>query len=114
MRRVSFLRRILNAELSSVARAQEEVFYRVNEERFHLQWRAHVRVVPTACHFPRVLAHAGAPPQLLRAYASDLYNPHVASVLGIILDITTADTDSMAEARSRAWRVPDLPRCRPH
>ncbi|GAA5882376.1 hypothetical protein JCM3774_004324 [Rhodotorula dairenensis] len=57
----------------------EEVFYRVNEERFHLQWRA----------------------QLLRAYASDLYNPHVASVLGIILDITTAGTDSMAEARSR-------------
>ncbi|TKA53401.1 hypothetical protein B0A53_04387 [Rhodotorula sp. CCFEE 5036] len=59
--------------------APEEVFYRVNEERFHLQWRA----------------------QLLRSYASDLYNPQVAAVLGIILDITTTDCQSMAETQSR-------------
>ncbi|KWU41042.1 hypothetical protein RHOSPDRAFT_37429 [Rhodotorula sp. JG-1b] len=59
--------------------APEEVFYRVNEERFHLQWRAH----------------------LLRSYASDLYNPQIATVLGIILDITTTDCQSMAETQSR-------------
>lgn len=39
--------------------------------------------------------------QLLRSYASDLYNPQVAAVLGIILDITTTDCQSMAEAQSR-------------
>lgn len=39
--------------------------------------------------------------QLLRSYASDLYNPQVATVLGIILDITTTDCQSMAETQSR-------------
>ncbi|POY72143.1 hypothetical protein BMF94_4876 [Rhodotorula taiwanensis] len=56
----------------------EEMFYRINEERFHLRWRA----------------------QLLRSFAADLYNPQVAAVLGIILDIVTTRTDSMSEPRS--------------
>ena len=35
-----------HADTSWAVCVQEEVFYRVNEERFHLEWRAHVRRLP--------------------------------------------------------------------
>lgn len=79
------------------------MFYRVNEERFHLQWRAQVRLLSCdsfsrGCRLSALILRPLV--QLLRSYASDLYNPQVATVLGIILDITTTDCQSMAETQS--------------
>ncbi|BGP28188.1 RNA polymerase III subunit C82 [Rhodotorula toruloides] len=57
----------------------EEVFFKINEERFHIRWRA----------------------QLLRSYAGELYNSHVATVFGVILDIVSTETQLMIEPISR-------------
>ncbi|BGP52385.1 RNA polymerase III subunit C82 [Rhodotorula kratochvilovae] len=64
----------------------DEAFFKINEERFHIRWRA----------------------QLLRSYASDLYNSHVAAVLGVILDIVSAETQLMSEGMSRAVSLHEI------
>ncbi|GAA5949404.1 hypothetical protein JCM21900_004051 [Sporobolomyces salmonicolor] len=64
----------------------DEVFFRINEERFHIRWRA----------------------KLLTSFARDLYNPHVAAVLGVILDIVSNETELMSEAQSRAVSLNEL------
>ncbi|GAA6003872.1 DNA-directed RNA polymerase III subunit C82 [Rhodotorula paludigena] len=57
----------------------EEAFFKINEERFHIRWRG----------------------QILRKYAEELYNSHVAAVFGIILDIVGTETFRMDEVKSR-------------
>ncbi|GAA5820142.1 hypothetical protein JCM3770_005389 [Rhodotorula araucariae] len=64
----------------------DEAFFKINEERFHIRWRA----------------------QLLRAYAHDLYNSHVAAVLGVILDIVSTETQLMSEGMSRAVSLHEI------
>ncbi|GAA5833381.1 hypothetical protein JCM11251_003478 [Rhodosporidiobolus azoricus] len=64
----------------------EEVFFRLNEERFHIRWRA----------------------QLLRNFAKELYNSHVATVLGVILDIVSNETDLMSDSTSRAVSLHEI------
>ncbi|GAA5898808.1 hypothetical protein JCM5296_005613 [Sporobolomyces johnsonii] len=64
----------------------DEVFFRINEERFHIRWRA----------------------KLLTSFARDLYNPHVAAVLGVLLDIVSNETELMSEAQSRAVSLNEL------
>ncbi|BGP21127.1 hypothetical protein JCM10213_008960 [Rhodosporidiobolus nylandii] len=64
----------------------EEVFFKLNEERFHIRWRA----------------------QLLRGFAKELYNSHVAVVLGVVLDIVSGETDLMSEATSRAVSLHEI------
>ncbi|TNY22295.1 hypothetical protein DMC30DRAFT_445354 [Rhodotorula diobovata] len=64
----------------------EGAFFKINEERFHIRWRA----------------------QLLRSYAHDLYNSHVAAVLGVILDIVSSETQLMSEGISRAVSLHEI------
>ncbi|GAA6064678.1 hypothetical protein JCM10212_006174 [Sporobolomyces blumeae] len=64
----------------------EEVFFRLNAERFHIRWRA----------------------QLLTDFARDLYNPFVALVLGLILDIVSGEIDSMSISDSRAVSLSEI------
>ncbi|GAA5849254.1 hypothetical protein JCM9279_006427 [Rhodotorula babjevae] len=61
-------------------------FFKINEERFHIRWRA----------------------QLLRSYAQDLYNSHVAAVLGVILDLVSSETQLMSEGISRAVSLHEI------
>ncbi|GAA6043271.1 hypothetical protein JCM8097_003026 [Rhodosporidiobolus ruineniae] len=64
----------------------DEAFFKINEERFHIRWRA----------------------QLLRNFARELYNPHVATVLGVILDIVSQETELMTEGSSRAVSLHEI------
>ncbi|GAA6024508.1 hypothetical protein JCM10207_000399 [Rhodosporidiobolus poonsookiae] len=64
----------------------EESFFKLNEERFHIRWRA----------------------QLLKSFAAELYNPHVATVLGVILDIVSGETELMSEQVSRAVSLHEI------
>ncbi|GAA5887165.1 hypothetical protein JCM6882_009470 [Rhodosporidiobolus microsporus] len=64
----------------------EEVFFKLNEERFHIRWRA----------------------QLLRDFAKELYNSHVATVLGVVLDIVSNETDLMSDQTSRAVSLHEI------
>ncbi|GAA5898407.1 DNA-directed RNA polymerase III subunit C82 [Sporobolomyces salmoneus] len=66
----------------------EEVFFRLNPERFHIRWRA----------------------QLLTEFARDLYNPFVALVLGLVLDIASREVDQMSTPSSRAVSLSEINR----
>ncbi|GAA5832261.1 hypothetical protein JCM5353_005685 [Sporobolomyces roseus] len=64
----------------------DEVFFRINPERFHIRWRA----------------------QLLTDFARDLYNPFVALVLGLVLDIVSRETDLMSSGQSRPVSLSEI------
>ncbi|GAA5989633.1 hypothetical protein JCM11641_002907 [Rhodosporidiobolus odoratus] len=64
----------------------EESFFKLNEERFHIRWRA----------------------QLLRKFAQELYNPHVAALLGVVLDIVSGETELMSDQTSRAVSLHEI------
>ncbi|GAA5949208.1 hypothetical protein JCM3765_003331 [Sporobolomyces pararoseus] len=66
----------------------EEVFFRLNPERFHIRWRA----------------------QLLTEFARDLFNPFVALVLGLVLDIASREVDQMSTQSSRAVSLSEINR----
>ncbi|GAA6015845.1 hypothetical protein JCM11491_007206 [Sporobolomyces phaffii] len=66
----------------------DEVFLRLNPERFHIRWRA----------------------QLLTEFARDMYNPFVALVLGLVLDIASREVDQMSTAVSRPVSLSEISR----
>ncbi|GAA5876499.1 hypothetical protein JCM16303_003556 [Sporobolomyces ruberrimus] len=66
----------------------EEVFFRLNPERFHIRWRA----------------------QLLTEFARDLFNPFVALVLGLVLDIASREVDQMSTEGSRSVTLSEINR----
>lgn len=82
---------------------QEDVFFRINAERFHIRWRSEVR--PSSRVGPAIPAYALPTLQLMRKFAEDLYNVHVATVFGIILDLAENDVHGMEDSDSRAFSL---------